>query len=66
MHVILKEAIQIGQLDFHKVTAFKALYKRSDNQLLSLGILNKAFYKQNSIGNAIFYRITQSTVKICQ
>ena len=47
-YVILKKTVestvQIGQLDLHKVASFKVLYKRSNDQFLSLGTLHKAFY----------------------
>ena len=47
-------------------SCFKAFCKRTNHLLLSLSILYKAPYKQNSLENVIFNGIAQSSVKICQ
>ena len=47
-------------------SCFKALYKRSSDQLLSRSTQYKAFYRKKNVGNAIFNIFAKSTTKICQ
>ena len=52
-------------VSFSQISCFKALYKRGEWSAPFTEHPVRSLLHENNLGNAIFYRIAQSTIKIC-